>query len=157
LGQVGATVPAAANAEAATDSVPHCTVRRWRRKLEATVIADILKRKRRERPRSASGTESDEDEPIDCKESHSGKQFIVWLLHVADEPPGPSLSSLMYNLLVLGRPSEDEEVYERIGLLRIYEEDRKEKEGADLRTTEVHHHHRLNFKAKHACLCLQFS
>lgn len=117
--------------ESATDDAedsdlrPRRTVRRRRGKRESDVIADKLKERASRESESSPDRRSDDELhhalPYDWEEANLGKRFTVWLLHVADDH---RFGSPGMQILVLGRPAGDEEVYERIGFLAHRDQDK---------------------------------
>lgn len=120
----GSGVESATDDAEEPDPRPSRTVRRRRGKLESDVIADKLKerasRKSDSRPDGRSDDEVDDVLPYNWEESNLGKTFTVWLLHVADY----YASDPLMEILALGRPAGDEDVYERIGYLKLWDNDK---------------------------------
>lgn len=91
-----------------------------RRRGPMAIIGDNMEQSASRASSSGSDTGSDpETEPERwhnrerCVESNLGKQLTVWLLHMGDRK---DFGETRQELLVLGRPAGDQEVYERIGI-----------------------------------------
>jgi hypothetical protein len=65
----------------------------------------------------------DDDRPAYWEQVNVGKQFTVWLLHVADRD-SIILGKEIPWCLVLGKPLGDEDLFERIGYLQIHDKDK---------------------------------
>lgn len=121
-----------------SDPVQIRTLQRLHRRPQRSSHAAEMKEFKR--ARSVSGSESGSAEELDTtsrsdEESDSassgrhvwnrtelGRQFTVWLLHVADDDTGGKDQTT--HLLVLGRPAGDEQVYERLGYLPVRHNDK---------------------------------
>lgn len=114
LGQPNAVAEAADAAEM-LDPLPSKTVRRRRGKDQNNVIADKMHQK-------VSDDEGINDGPLHWEQANFGKQFTVWLIHVADMPNIEEGD--VPQCLVLGKPLGNEEEFERVGLLRIDDMDK---------------------------------
>lgn len=97
-----------------------------RRREPITIIRDDVKQNA-SRPSSRGSETGSDSEPErerwhnhwDWAQSNLGEQFTVWLLHMAD---ANVLGEKRGEILVLCRPTGDEEVYERIGHLSAWDD-----------------------------------